>query len=54
MEKMKRNGVVAKLLFLMSVYEFPLYQCNTIYLIINWFCKGNLKADTILLNISSR
>ncbi len=31
--KMKGNGVVAKLLFLISVYEFP-YYCNTIYLII--------------------
>ncbi len=30
---MEENGVVAKLLFLMSVYEFP-YYCNTIYLII--------------------
>ncbi len=29
-EKMKGNGVVAKLLFLISVYEFP----YTIYLII--------------------
>ncbi len=30
---MKGNCVVAKLLFLISVYEFP-YYCNTIYLII--------------------
>ncbi len=31
---MKGNGVVAKLLFLISVYELPLLL-NTIYLIIN-------------------
>ncbi len=29
---MKAKGVVAKLLFLISVYEFP-YYCNIIYLI---------------------
>ncbi len=28
---MKGNGVVTKLLFWISVYEFP-YYCNTIYL----------------------
>ncbi len=32
MEKWKGKGVVAKLLFFISVYEFP--YCNTIYLII--------------------
>ncbi len=31
---MKGNGVVAKLLCLISEYEFP-YYCNTIYLIIS-------------------
>ncbi len=31
--KMRVNGVVVKLLFLINVYEFP-YYCNTIYLII--------------------
>ncbi len=31
--KMEGNGVDAKLLSLISVYEFP-YYCNTIYLII--------------------
>ncbi len=42
---MKGNGVVAKLLFLTSVYEFPLLYCNAVYFIIIIFITSSLSYN---------